>query len=98
MDSARDHNFAFNEAISLIVDCHDQKEIDYYWGKLTSEGGQESRCGWLKDKYGFSWQVSPTLLGQMLRDPDKRKVERVTDAFLKMNKFDLAELKKAFNG
>ncbi len=98
MDSAREHAFAFNEAISLIVDCRDQKEIDYYWGKLTADGGQESNCGWLKDKFGFSWQVSPTLLGQMLRDPDKRKVERVTDAFLKMHKFDLAEQKKAFNG
>jgi predicted 3-demethylubiquinone-9 3-methyltransferase (glyoxalase superfamily) len=98
MDSAREHMFAFNEAISLIVDCGDQKEVDYFWSNLTTNGGQEGRCGWLKDRFGFSWQVVPTLLGQMLRDPDKQKVARVTGAFLKMNKLDVAELKKAFNG
>jgi predicted 3-demethylubiquinone-9 3-methyltransferase (glyoxalase superfamily) len=97
MDSARGHNFTFNEAISLMVDCGDQKEIDYYWKKLTA-GGQESVCGWLKDKYGVSWQVAPSVLSEMLKDPDKTKVERVTNAFLKMKKLDIAELKKAFEG
>ena len=98
MDSARAHDFTFNEAISLMVECETQKEIDYYWGKLTRDGGQESVCGWLKDKFGVSWQVAPTVLGQMLRDQDKEKVERVTDAFLKMKKFDIGELKKAYKG
>ncbi len=98
MDSAREHNFTFNEAISLMVECETQKEIDSYWEKLTADGGQESMCGWLKDKFGVSWQVSPTVLGEMLRDPDKEKVERVTDAFLKMKKFDIGELKKAYEG
>jgi predicted 3-demethylubiquinone-9 3-methyltransferase (glyoxalase superfamily) len=98
MDSAREHNFTFNEAISLIVECKTQKEIDYYWEKLTADGGQESMCGWLKDKFGVSWQVTPTVLDEMLRDPDKEKVERVTNAFLKMKRFDIAELKKAYKG
>ncbi len=94
MDSARLHDFSFNEAISFMVECQTQKEIDYYWDKLTS-GGQESVCGWLKDQFGVSWQVSPAILGKLLRDPDKKKVERVTSAFLKMKKFDIRELKKA---
>lgn len=98
MDSARNHNFTFNEAISFMVECGTQEEIDYYWEKLTAEGGQESVCGWLKDKFGVSWQVSPTLLGEMLRDHDKKKVERVTNAFLKMKKFDIGKLKKAYEG
>jgi predicted 3-demethylubiquinone-9 3-methyltransferase (glyoxalase superfamily) len=98
MDSAQKHDFTFNEAISLMVQCVTQKEIDYYWGKLTAGGGQESVCGWLKDKFGVSWQVAPIVLGEMLRDKDKAKVERVTNAFLKMKKFDLAELKKAYEG
>lgn len=98
MDSALEHKFTFNEANSLMVECETQKEIDYYWGKLTSDGGQESVCGWLKDKFGVSWQVSPTVLGEMLRNPDKAKVERVTNAFLKMKKFDIEALKRAFEG
>ncbi len=98
MDSAYAHNFSFNEAISLMVECRTQKEIDYYWGKLTADGGQESVCGWLKDKFGVSWQVSPAVLSEMLRDPDKHKVKRVTNAFLKMKKLDIGELKKAFEG
>jgi predicted 3-demethylubiquinone-9 3-methyltransferase (glyoxalase superfamily) len=98
MDSARTHGFTFNEAISLMVECGDQKEIDYYWDKLTADGGQESNCGWLKDKYGVSWQVSPVLLRQMLGDKDAGKVERVTNAFLKMKKFDIEALKKAYAG
>ncbi len=98
MDSAHKHDFTFNEAISLMVECETQEEIDCYWEKLTADGGQESVCGWLKDKFGVSWQVSPTELGEMLRDHDKEKVERVTNAFLKMKKFDIGELKKAYEG
>ncbi len=98
MDSARKHNFTFNEAISFMVECKTQEEIDYYWEKLTADGGQESMCGWLKDKFGVSWQVTPTVLGEMLQDQDKVKVERVTNAFLRIKKFDIRELKKAYEG
>ena len=98
MDSALEHNFTFNEAISLMVECHDQKEIDYYWDRLTADGGEESMCGWLKDKFGVSWQVTPPALAEMLRDPDPAKVARVTNTFLKMHKLDIATLKKAFEG
>jgi predicted 3-demethylubiquinone-9 3-methyltransferase (glyoxalase superfamily) len=96
MDSAREHNYTFNEAISLMVECQSQKEIDYYWEKLTAEGGQESVCGWLKDRFGVSWQVAPSILAEMLRDRDREKVERVTNVFLKMKKFNISELKKAY--
>ena len=96
MDSARRHDFSFNEAISLMVECRTQEEIDYYWEKFIGDGGQESVCGWLKDKFGVSWQVAPAILSEMLRDKDKAKVERVTNAFLKMKKFDIEELKKAY--
>jgi predicted 3-demethylubiquinone-9 3-methyltransferase (glyoxalase superfamily) len=98
MDSARTHNFTFSEAISLMVECQTQKEIDYYWGRLTSDGGQEGVCGWLKDKFGVSWQVAPTVLNEMLRDSNAEKVARVTNAFLKMKKFDISELKRAYTG
>jgi predicted 3-demethylubiquinone-9 3-methyltransferase (glyoxalase superfamily) len=98
MDSAYEHQFNFNEAISLIVECRDQDEIDYYWEKLLAGSGEESVCGWLKDKYGISWQVSPTALDEMLQDSDQAKVERVTAAFLKMKKLDLDELRKAYDG
>ena len=81
-----------------MVECKTQEEIDYYWEKLTADGGQESVCGWLKDKFGVSWQVTPTGLDEMLRDRDTEKVERVTNAFLKMKKFDIGELKKAYEG
>jgi predicted 3-demethylubiquinone-9 3-methyltransferase (glyoxalase superfamily) len=98
MDSAYPHNFSFTEAISLMKICETQEEIDRYWQKLTAGGGQESMCGWLKDRFGVSWQITPSGLGAMLRDPDPAKVERVTKAFLKMRKFDIAELEKAFKG
>jgi len=98
MDSAREHNFTFNEAISLMVECETQKEIDYYWEKLIADGGQEGVCGWLKDRFGVSWQVAPALLGKMLLDRDKGKVERVTNAFLAMKKFDIEALQKAYKG
>lgn len=89
-------HFKFNEAVSFQVHCETQAEIDYYWEKL-SEGGAESHCGWLKDKYGVSWQVVPTALARMLGDSDPRKAERVTKAFLQMRKFDIATLQRAFD-
>jgi len=90
-------HFKFNEAISFQVHCETQEEIDYFWSKLT-EGGQEGPCGWLKDRYGVSWQVVPTVLSEMLRDPDPAKSQRVTKAFLRMKKFDVEELARAYKG
>ena len=95
MDSAQEHKFAFNEALSLIVYCDSQKEIDYYWNKLSADPKAEV-CGWLKDKYGLSWQISPTVLGEMMRNGTKQQIARVTQAFLPMKKFDIAELQKAY--
>jgi predicted 3-demethylubiquinone-9 3-methyltransferase (glyoxalase superfamily) len=95
MDSAHKHNFTFNEAISFVVKCKDQKEIDYHWKKLSSDPTAE-QCGWLKDKYGLSWQVVPAVLDEMLQDKDPKKVARVTQAFLKMKKFDIKTLKRAY--
>ena len=97
MDSAREHEFAFNEAISLMVYCDDQKEIDYYWEKLSAVP-QAEQCGWLKDKYGLSWQVVPANMDQMMQDQDPERTARVTQAFLKMKKFDIAELQRAYDG
>ncbi len=97
MDSAREHNFTFNEAISFIVYCDTQAEIDYYWDKLSAVPEAE-QCGWLKDKYGLSWQIAPTGMDEMMQSGDKEKMARVTEAFLKMKKFDLAQLKKAYEG
>lgn len=97
MDSAREHNFTFNEAVSFMVYCDTQKEIDYYWEKLSAVPEAE-QCGWLKDKYGLSWQIVPTAMDEMMKDKDEKKIARVTEAFLKMKKFDLAELKKAYEG
>jgi predicted 3-demethylubiquinone-9 3-methyltransferase (glyoxalase superfamily) len=86
--------FTFDEAISLLINCADQDEVDYYWNAL-SEGGEEGPCGWLKDKYGLSWQVVPEELVTMLNDPDQERVQRVTSAFLGMKKLDLAALRTA---
>jgi len=97
MDSALEHNFAFNEAISFMVHCQTQEEIDYYWEKLSADPKAE-QCGWLKDKYGVSWQIVPTAMDEMLKDKDGAKVARVTEAFLKMKKFDIEVLKKAYKG
>jgi predicted 3-demethylubiquinone-9 3-methyltransferase (glyoxalase superfamily) len=97
MDSAHPHGFTFNEAVSIMVVCATQAEIDYFWNKLTA-GGEESVCGWLKDRYGVSWQVAPEILQHMLKDPDIKKVERVTKAFLKMKKLVIADLEKAYAG
>ncbi|MCX4586307.1 VOC family protein [Streptomyces sp. NBC_01481] len=86
--------FTFDEAISLLVECADQEEVDYYWTKL-SEGGEEGPCGWLKDKYGLSWQVSPAALGELLTDPDQGRAQRAMKAMLGMKKIDVAELYRA---
>lgn len=94
MDSAHEHKFAFNEAISFIVRCEDQKEIDYYW-KLSAVPESE-QCGWLKDRYGVSWQIVPTVIDGMMASKDAAAVARVTEAFLKMKKFDVAALTKAY--
>jgi predicted 3-demethylubiquinone-9 3-methyltransferase (glyoxalase superfamily) len=87
--------FKFNEAISFYVTCETQEEVDYYWDKLTAGGGEESMCGWLKDKYGLSWQIVPTALGRLMGDPDPLKAKRVRDAMLKMNKIIIADLERA---
>jgi predicted 3-demethylubiquinone-9 3-methyltransferase (glyoxalase superfamily) len=97
MDSAREHNFAFNEAISLMVHCETQEEIDYYWEKLSAHPEAE-QCGWLKDKYGLSWQITPNEMDEMMKDKDEKKIARVTEAFLKMKKFDIETLRKAYRG
>jgi predicted 3-demethylubiquinone-9 3-methyltransferase (glyoxalase superfamily) len=89
--------FKFNESISFFVDCETQAEVDELWGKLTANGGQEGRCGWLKDKYGLSWQIIPRTLGEMLGDPDPAKARRVMEAMLKMDKIDLSGLRRAYD-
>ena len=90
--------FRFNEAISFFVDCETQEEVDELWAKLTADGGEESMCGWLKDKYGLSWQIIPSALGEMLGDKDPEKANRVMQAMLKMNKINVAALKQAYEG
>lgn len=99
MDSGLNHPFTFNEAISLMVNCESQAEVDYFWEKLSKGGDEKAQqCGWLKDQFGVSWQVTPTVLQTMITDPDPKKVARVTKAFLAMKKFDITELRKAFEG
>ncbi len=90
-------DFKFTEAISLLINCADQEEVDYYWSKLT-DGGEEIQCGWVKDRYGLSWQVVPTILDEMIRDEDREKADRAMAAMLQMKKIDVAELKAAFEG
>jgi len=98
MDSAHPaHDFGFNEAISLMVQCETQEEIDYYWSRLSADPKSE-QCGWLKDKFGVSWQITPRAMTAMLESGDKAKIARVTEAFLAMKKFDLAKLEEAFQG
>ena len=97
MDSALEHKFSFNEAISFMVHCETQEEIDHYWGKLSAVPEAE-QCGWLKDRYGLSWQIVPNAMDQMLESGDEKKVARVTEAFLKMKKFDIAALRRAYEG
>ncbi len=97
MDSAREHKFSFNEAISFIVYCEDQKEVDYYWEKLSAVPEAE-QCGWLKDKYGVSWQIVPVAMNKMMEKGTKAQVDRVTQAFLPMKKLVIADLEKAYKG
>lgn len=97
MDSAWAHQFAFNEAISFVVPCDSQEEIDYFWEKLSADPKAEE-CGWLKDKYGLSWQITPAVLRELLGGEDRERTARVTQAFLKMKKFDIAALNRAAAG
>ena len=90
--------FKFSEAFSFVVNCENQQEIDEYWSKLTSGGGEESMCGWLKDKFGFSWQIVPTVLGKLMSDKDPQKANGVMQALLKMKKLDIAKLQAAADG
>ena len=89
--------FKFTEAISLIINCETQEEVDYFWENL-SKGGEEGVCGWLKDKYGLSWQVIPTIVGEIMQNKDPQKVERFMSVLLKMKKLDIEGLKKAYEG
>ena len=88
--------FKFNEAISFFVDCKTQEEVDELWNKLTADGGEESQCGWLKDKFGLSWQIIPTALGKMLNDPDPAKSQNVMKAMLQMSKIEINALQQAY--
>jgi len=89
--------FKFNEAISMFVNCENQAEVDELWAKLTADGGEESMCGWLKDKYGLSWQIIPKALGELMGDPDPVKAQRVMQAMLQMKKIDVAGLQQAYD-
>jgi predicted 3-demethylubiquinone-9 3-methyltransferase (glyoxalase superfamily) len=86
-------HFKFNEAVSLVVNCENQEEIDYYWEKLTGDGGQESMCGWLKDKYGLSWQIVPSNMGKLMTDP--ARAQRVMPVLMQMKKLDIRKLEEA---
>src|SRR5207248_6302258 len=90
-------DFKFNESISFVVNCHTQKEVDYFWEKLTADGGQESQCGWLKDKFGLSWQIVPGIIGELLTG-DPEKADRVMQAVMPMKKLDIQKLKDAYDG
>lgn len=90
--------FKFNEAVSFSIECEDQAEVDHFWNALTADGGEESVCGWLKDKYGLSWQVTPNRLYELIKDPDKAAADRVMKAMLQMVKIDVAALEAAFKG
>jgi predicted 3-demethylubiquinone-9 3-methyltransferase (glyoxalase superfamily) len=90
--------YKFNEAISFFISVESQEEVDYFWNRLIADGGEESKCGWLKDKFGLSWQVVPTALGRYLSDPDRKKADRAMQAMMKMQKIVIAELDKAYAG
>ena len=90
--------YRFNEAVSFFISVETQQEVDYFWDKLTADGGEKSRCGWLKDKFGLSWQVVPKALGRYLGDPDRAKADRAMQAMMKMQKIVIADLEKAFAG
>jgi predicted 3-demethylubiquinone-9 3-methyltransferase (glyoxalase superfamily) len=97
MDSAHKHDFQFNEAISLLIPCDNQNEIDYYWSKLSAVPEAE-QCGWVKDQFGISWQVWPTILGELMQKGNKEQIARLTESFLKMKKFEIKKLHEAFDG
>ena len=97
MDSAHEHKFAFNEGISFIVKCETQKEIDYYWEKLSADPESE-QCGWLKDKFGVSWQIVPSAMDDMMAHGTQEQIDRIVQAFLPMKKFDIATLERAYKG
>jgi predicted 3-demethylubiquinone-9 3-methyltransferase (glyoxalase superfamily) len=97
MDSAHEHKFSFTEALSLIIPCDSQEEIDYFWEKLSSDPESE-QCGWCKDKFGVSWQVWPSTIGEMMKNGTDEQIDRVTQAFLPMKKFDISVLEKSFDG
>ena len=88
-------HFTFNESVSFVVDCKDQAEVNHYWDSLIADGGEPSQCGWLKDRYGLSWQIVPTVLDELLADPDPQRSNRAMQAMLKMSKLDIAELRAA---
>ena len=90
--------FKFNEAVSFFVNCENQKEVDEYWNKLVGDGGEESMCGWCKDKFGLWWRIVPKQLGELMGDPDQAKAQRTVQAMLKMKKIIVADLEKAYNG
>jgi predicted 3-demethylubiquinone-9 3-methyltransferase (glyoxalase superfamily) len=90
--------FKHSEAVSFQVMCETQDEVDYFWSRLTADGGQESQCGWLKDRFGLAWQVVPTALTRMMSDPDRTKAARVMNAFMTMKKYDIAALQAAYDG
>ena len=90
--------FKFNESISFLVNCENQKEVDEYWNKLIADGGEESMCGWCKDKFGLWWQIIPKQLGELMGDPNPEKSQRVMEAMLKMQKISVADLQKAYDG
>ena len=90
--------FKFNESVSFVVYCETQDEVDYFWQKLTADDGQESECGWLRDKFGLSWQITPTVLIEMLHDKDPKKSGRVMNAMMQMQKIDISKLKAAYAG
>ncbi len=90
--------FKFNESVSFFVKCKDQQEIDYYWQVLTANGGQESQCGWLKDKFGLSWQIAPESIMDMVSSPDEAAKERMMNVMMQMQKLDVAKLEAAFKG
>lgn len=90
--------FRFNESVSFVINCESQEEVDKYWDALTADGGQESRCGWLKDKFGLSWQVVPTGMFRLLQSPEREKSARAMQAMMQMSKLDINVMQKAFDG
>ncbi|WP_262706632.1 VOC family protein [Chryseobacterium carnipullorum] len=97
MDNSYDHQFDFNEGVSIVVMTDDQQQTDHFWNTLISDGGRESMCGWLKDRYGLSWQIVPKRLIQLMNDSDQSKAQKVVQAMMKMQKIGIEELENAYN-